>query len=116
MSGTNVTAHAHQKLRYSRARRPAGESLEAQLSHKLAEYAENRSITSVVPVCDPLTTDEPELLEMSPEQAEATQLCAPCCSSLPWLQAVRHLQLLRGSLHCTCSRHAAASYPSGSTL
>ncbi|KAK9838477.1 hypothetical protein WJX81_001623 [Elliptochloris bilobata] len=58
----------------SRARRPAGESLEAQLSHKLAEYAENRSITSVVPVCDPLTTDEPELLEMSPEQAEATQL------------------------------------------
>jgi len=60
-----------------RARRPAAESLEAQLSHKLAEYAENRSLTSVVPVCDPLTTDEPELLEMSPEQAEETQLCAP---------------------------------------
>ena len=77
MSETNIDARAHQKLRCSRARRPAGESLEAQLSHKLAEYAENRSITSVVPVCDPLTTDEPELLEMSPEQAEATQLCAP---------------------------------------
>lgn len=40
------------------------------------EYAENRSITSVVPVDNPLTTDEPELLEMSPEQAEETQLCA----------------------------------------
>ena len=39
------------------------------------EYAENRSITSVVPVDNPLTTDEPELLEMSPEQAEETQLC-----------------------------------------
>jgi hypothetical protein len=38
------------------------------------EYAENRSITSVVPVDNPLTTDEPELLEMSPEQAEETQL------------------------------------------
>lgn len=38
------------------------------------EYAENRSITSVVPVDNPLTTDEPELLQMSPEQAEDTQL------------------------------------------
>ncbi len=42
----------------------------------MQEYAENRSITSVVPVDNPLTTDEPELLEMSPEQAEETQLCA----------------------------------------
>ncbi|CAK0783750.1 hypothetical protein CVIRNUC_006949 [Coccomyxa viridis] len=54
--------------------RPPPESLEAQLSHKLQEYAENRSITSVVPVDNPLTTDEPELLQMSPEQAEDTQL------------------------------------------
>ena len=38
------------------------------------EYAENRSITSVVPVDNPLTTNEPELLQMSPEQAEDTQL------------------------------------------
>lgn len=44
--------------------------------HHGQEYAENRSITSVVPVDNPLTTDEPELLEMSPEQAEETQLCA----------------------------------------
>ena len=51
------------------------ETLEAQLSRKLSEYAENRSITSVVPVENPLASDEPELLEMSPEQAEATQLC-----------------------------------------
>ncbi|CAL5222723.1 g5127 [Coccomyxa viridis] len=50
------------------------ESLEAQLSYKLQEYAENRSITSVVPVDNPLTTNEPELLQMSPEQAEDTQL------------------------------------------
>ena len=42
------------------------------------EYAENRSITSVVPVDNPLTTDEPELLQMSPEQAEDTQLCVSC--------------------------------------
>ena len=51
------------------------ESLEAQLSYKLAEYSENRSITSVLPVDNPLATDEPELLEMSPEEAEGTQLC-----------------------------------------
>ncbi len=82
-----------------RARRPAAESLEAQLSHKLAEYAENRSLTSVVPVCDPLTTDEPELLEMSPEQAEETQLCAPRlrqaraawpCSGVRWRRCPPH--------------------------
>ena len=54
----------------------------------LQEYAENRSITSVVPVDNPLTTDEPELLQMSPEQAEDTQLYVPCwhpqrtCSSV----------------------------------
>ena len=56
----------------------------------MQEYAENRSITSVVPVDNPLTTDEPELLQMSPEQAEDTQLCvsrwlhsahAPVCPS-----------------------------------
>ena len=45
------------------------------------EYAENRSITSVVPVDNPLTTDEPELLQMSPEQAEDTQLCVSCWHS-----------------------------------
>lgn len=37
----------------------------------------------MVPVDNPLTTDEPELLQMSPEQAEDTQLCV----SLHHLQA-----------------------------
>ena len=32
----------------------------------MQEYAENRSITSVVPVDHPLTTDEPELLQRTP--------------------------------------------------
>ena len=50
------------------------ESLEAQLSQKLQEYSENRSLTSVLPVENPLASDEPELLEMSPEEAEGTQL------------------------------------------
>ena len=56
----------------------------------MQEYAENRSITSVVPVDNPLTTDEPELLQMSPEQAEDTQLCVSCwhshvtCSCVPF--------------------------------
>ncbi len=55
-------------------RRAAHESLETQLILKLQEYSENRSITSVVPVENPLASDEPELLEMSPEEAEGTQL------------------------------------------
>ena len=66
----------------------------------LQEYAENRSITSVVPVDNPLTTDEPELLEMSPEQAEETQLCAlhcqPSCAmepSMPQATEVRRPML-----------------------
>ena len=50
------------------------------------EYAENRSITSVVPVDNPLTTNEPELLQMSPEQAEDTQLWASLPSCCPLLQ------------------------------
>ncbi|EIE25023.1 hypothetical protein COCSUDRAFT_61272 [Coccomyxa subellipsoidea C-169] len=72
---TNLSELGAEKSPESASRvRPPPESLEAQLSHKLQEYAENRSITSVVPVDNPLTTDEPELLEMSPEQAEETQL------------------------------------------
>ena len=51
-----------------------GESLEVQLSVRLQEFAESRSITSVLPVENPLASDEPELLEMSPEEAEGTQL------------------------------------------
>ena len=54
--------------------RQTPESLEAQLSQKLQEYSENRSLTSVLPVENPLASDEPELLEMSPEEAEGTQL------------------------------------------
>lgn len=50
------------------------ESLEAQLSAKLQDFSESRSITSVLPVENPLASDEPELLEMSPEEAEGTQL------------------------------------------
>lgn len=72
---TNLSELGAEKSPESAARfRPHHDSLEAQLRHKLQEYAENRSITSVVPVDNPLTTDEPELLEMSPEQAEETQL------------------------------------------
>lgn len=48
--------------------------MENQLIMKLQEYSESRSITSVVPVENPLASDEPELLEMSPEEAEGTQL------------------------------------------
>lgn len=44
------------------------------LLFKLQEYSENRSITSVVPVENPLASAEPELLELSPEEAEGTQL------------------------------------------
>lgn len=50
-------------------------TLEAALSMRLQEYAENRSITNVIP----LDTDHScadFLLDMSPEQAEATELCA----------------------------------------
>ena len=50
-------------------------SLEAALAHRLAEYAENRSLTAVVPVENPgLAAAEPELFDLSPDQAEATQL------------------------------------------
>lgn len=49
--------------------------MEHQLILKLQEYSESRSITSVVPVENPLASNEPELLEMSPEEAEGTQLC-----------------------------------------
>jgi hypothetical protein len=52
----------------------APDSLEAQLILKLQDYSENRSITSVLPVENPLASDEPELLQMSPEEAEGTQL------------------------------------------
>ena len=57
------------------ARPSAPTSRESAFLHRLAEYADNRSLTSVVPVDDPLAAAaEPELLEMSPDQAEATQL------------------------------------------
>ncbi|KAK9801401.1 hypothetical protein WJX73_006338 [Symbiochloris irregularis] len=49
-------------------------ALEAVLSARLQEYSENRSIANVIPLDNPLASDEPELLSMSPEQAEATQL------------------------------------------
>ena len=50
-------------------------TLEAALAYRLAEYAENRSLTAVVPVENPgLAAAEPELFDLSPDQAEATQL------------------------------------------
>ncbi len=50
-------------------------TLEAALAHRLADYAENRSLTAVVPVENPgLAAAEPELFDLSPDQAEATQL------------------------------------------
>ena len=49
--------------------------MEAALAHRLADYAENRSLTAVVPVENPgLAAAEPELFDLSPDQAEATQL------------------------------------------
>ncbi|KAK9819583.1 hypothetical protein WJX72_000010 [[Myrmecia] bisecta] len=74
VSGPGSTDGLEGSLASGSRTRAVPESLEAQLSYKLQEYAENRSITSVVPVENPLTTHEPELLEMSPEQAEETQL------------------------------------------
>jgi len=56
---------------------------EAALAHRLAEYVENRSLTAVVAVGGGSAADawpasaaasEPELFEMSPAQAEDTQL------------------------------------------
>jgi hypothetical protein len=50
-------------------------TLEAALAHRLADYAKNRSLTAVVPVENPgLAAAEPELFDLSPDQAEATQL------------------------------------------
>lgn len=69
-----VPAEAPQRSAASGGRLQAALTPEALLSFKIQEYADNRSITSVVPVDNPLNTDEPELLEMSPEQAEETQL------------------------------------------
>jgi hypothetical protein len=47
------------------------------LSYLIQEFGDNRSITSVVPLDNPAAADEPDLLALSPEQAEETQLCAP---------------------------------------
>lgn len=58
-------------------------TLEAVLSARLQEYSEARSITTVIPLDNPLASDEPELLAMSPEQAEDTQLCVLVQSLLP---------------------------------
>ena len=45
------------------------------LSYLIQEFGDNRSITSVVPLDNPAADDEPDLLALSPEQAEETQLC-----------------------------------------
>ena len=64
----------------SRARADAerpGTTAEVLLSYLIQEFGDNRSITSVVPLDNPAAADEPDLLALSPEQAEETQLCAP---------------------------------------
>jgi len=45
---------------------------ESHMSHKLNEFVETYGITSVIPVRNPHDTAEPQLLGMSPEQAEET--------------------------------------------
>lgn len=45
---------------------------ESHMSHKLNEFVETYGITSVIPVRTPHDTAEPQLLGMSPEQAEET--------------------------------------------
>ncbi len=57
------------------AERP-GTTAEVLLSYLIQEFGDNRSITSVVPLDNPAAADEPDLLALSPEQAEETQLCA----------------------------------------
>lgn len=52
------------------SRPPTGS--EALMAYKLREFIEGRGISSVIPVSQPNDTQEPELLEMSPEQAEET--------------------------------------------
>lgn len=57
-------------IRTSPSRAPTG--TEALMAYKISEFLDARAITSVVPVLQPNDTTEPELLEMSPEQAEET--------------------------------------------
>ena len=45
---------------------------ESQMAQKLNEFVETYGITSVIPVRNPHDTSEPQLLGMSPEQAEET--------------------------------------------
>ena len=52
--------------------RPPPTGTEALMVYKLREFLESRGITSVVPVTHPHDTTEPQLLGMSPEQAEET--------------------------------------------
>lgn len=54
----------------SQASPPTG--TEALMVYKLHEYLDSRGIVSVVPVTHPHDTSEPQLLGMSPEQAEET--------------------------------------------
>jgi hypothetical protein len=49
-------------------------SAEALLSFLVAEFGDGRSIAAVVPLRARLAALEPELLGLSPEQAEDTQL------------------------------------------
>lgn len=51
---------------------------EALLSYLIQEFGDNRSIASVVPLEIPAAVlESADLLALSPEQAEETQLCVP---------------------------------------
>lgn len=52
--------------------RPPPTAAEAMMAMKLHEFVETYGITSVIPVVNPHDTTEPQLLGMSPEQAEET--------------------------------------------
>ena len=86
------------------AERP-GTTAEVLLSYLIQEFGDNRSITSVVPLDNPAAADEPDLLALSPEQAEETQLCA-----LPVRRPhIIHAPILRqhtGDFGCACTSGA----------
>lgn len=83
--------------------RMAPDSLEAQLILKLQDYSENRSITSVLPVENPLASDEPELLQMSPEEAEGTQLKLQELEREAAKVALERQKLAAGRECCCCT-------------
>ena len=81
MQPTTVSSPLTMLSRYTDGDRVNGTSAtaEALLSYLIQEFGDNRSITSVVPLDPAGAAAEPDLLALSPEQAEETQLCASPC-------------------------------------